>query len=91
MWENEFAHALLTEYTCSVTESFMADRTGLDNTMLHYLAVWRAMVSVPRPVHSKITLTYSLTWQTDRCTLWRMAFGHYKTPRRPFSLHLLFE
>ena len=48
----------------------MADRTGLDSTtLLHYLAVRRAMVSVNhryRPAHSKITLTYSLTWQTDR-------------------------
>ena len=28
-------------------ESFMADRTGLDGTMLHYLAVQQAMVNVP--------------------------------------------
>ena len=57
---NEHAHALLTIYSFS-RESFMADRTGLDSTMLHYLAVQRAMVSVNRPVHSKIMLTYSLT------------------------------
>ena len=57
---NEHAHALLTIYSFS-GESFMADRTGLDSTMLHYLAVQRAMVSVNRPVHSKIMLTYSLT------------------------------
>jgi len=50
----------------------MADRMGLDSTMLHYLTVWQAMVSLHRPIHSKIT--YLLTWQTDRCTLWRMAF-----------------
>ena len=25
-------------------------------------------------IHSKITLTYSLTWQTDCCIPWRMAF-----------------
>ena len=42
-------------------ESFMADRTGLDSTMLHYLAERQAMVSVHRPIHPKITLTYSLT------------------------------
>ena len=42
-------------------DSFMADRMGLDGTMLHYLAVRKAMVSVHTPVHSKITLTYSLT------------------------------
>ena len=43
----------------------MADRMGLDSTMLHYLAVRKAMVSVHKFVHSKITLTYSLTWQAD--------------------------
>ena len=47
---------------------------GLDGTMLHYLAVRKAMVSVHRPIHSKITLTYSLTWQTDHFTPRRMAF-----------------
>ena len=51
MWANEHAHTLLTIYSFS-RESFMADRTGLDSTMLHYLAVQRAMVSVNRPVHS---------------------------------------
>ena len=59
---NELAHAVWTEYSC---DSFMADRMGLDGTMLHYLAVRKAMVSLHRPVHLKITLTYSLTWQTD--------------------------
>ena len=63
---NELAHALRTECSC---DSFMADRMGLDSTILHYLAVRKAMVSVHKPVHSKITLTYSLTWQADRCTL----------------------
>ena len=57
---NKHAHALLTIYSFS-RESFMADRTGLDSTMLHYLAEERAMVSVNRPIHSKIMLTYSLT------------------------------
>ena len=52
----------------------MADRMGLDGTMLHYLAVRKALVRVNRPVHSKITLPYSLTWQTDCCTPRRMAF-----------------
>ena len=55
---NEFTHALIYLFS---RESFMADRTGLDSTMLHYLAVQQAMVSVHRPAHSKITLTYSLT------------------------------
>ena len=49
---------------------YMADRMGLDGTRLHYLAVQKAMVSVNRPVHSKITLT----WQTDRCSPRRMTF-----------------
>ena len=53
----------------------MADRTGLDSTMLHYLAVQKAIVSVHRPIHLKITLTYSLTWQTDHCSPLRMAFN----------------
>ena len=52
--------ALMTE-CCEQSASLMVDRTGLDNTMLHYLAVWRAMVSLHRAVHSKITLIYSLT------------------------------
>ena len=79
-------------------DSYMADRMGLDGTRLHYLAVRKAMVSIHRPVHSKITLTYLLTWQTDRCTPWRMAF---KAPLNDktalsqalvkFSLHLLFK
>ena len=42
---NELAHALWTEYHC---ESFMADRTGLGGTTLHYLAIRQAMVSVFR-------------------------------------------
>ena len=33
---------------------------NLDGTVLHYLAVWKAMVSIHRPVHSKITLTTHL-------------------------------
>ena len=54
----------------------MADRMGLDGTMLHYLAVRKAtcIVSIHRPVHSKIMLTYSLTWQTNCCTPRRMTF-----------------
>ena len=60
---NELAHAVRTEYSC---DSFMADRMGLNGTMLHYLAVRKAMVSVHKPVHPKITVTYSLTRQADR-------------------------
>ena len=52
----------------------MADRTGLYSTTLHYLAVQRTMVSVHRLVLLKITLTYSLTSQTNSCTLRRTAF-----------------
>ena len=72
-------------YSFSCNSFFMADRIGLDGTMLHYLAVRKAMVSVHRPVHSKITLTYSLTWQTDRCTSRRMAFKALLNAKaRPF-------
>ena len=51
----------------------MANRVRLDSTTLHYLTLQQAMVSVHRPVHFKIMLTYSLTWQTGCCTLRRMA------------------
>ena len=79
---NELAHAVRTEYSC---DSFMADRMGLDGTMLHYLAVRKAMVNVHKPVHSKITLTYSLTWQADHCTSRRMAFKALLNAKaRPF-------
>ena len=78
---NELAHAVRTEYSC---DSFMADRMELDGTMLHYLAVRKAMVSVHKPVHSKITLTYSLTWQADHCTSWRTAFKALNTKVQPF-------
>ena len=45
----------------------MADRTGLGTTTLHYmyLAVRQAMASAHKTVHSKITLTCWLTWQTE--------------------------
>ena len=56
---NELAHAVQTE--CRF-DSFMADRVGLDGTMLHYLAVRKAMVSVHKPVHSKITLLNLLAY-----------------------------
>ena len=79
---NELAHTVRTEYSC---DSFMADRMGLDGTMLHYLAVRKAMVSVHKPVHSKITLTYSLTWQAGRCVSRRMAFKALLNAKaRPF-------
>ena len=57
---NELAHAVRTEYSF---DSFLADRTGLDGTMLHYLAVRKAMVSVHKPIHSKITLTIDNTYR----------------------------
>ena len=55
---NELAHAVRTEYSY---DNFMANKMGLNGTMLHYLTVWKAMVSVHKPVHSKIMQTYSLT------------------------------
>ena len=51
---NELAHTLLTELS---SESFLADRTELYGTTLHYLAVQQAMMSVHRLVYSKISLT----------------------------------
>ena len=79
---NELAHAVQIEYS---HDSFMADRMELDGTMLHYLAVRKAMVSVQKPVYSKITLTYSLTWQADHCTSQRMAFKALLNAKaRPF-------
>ena len=63
-------------HSFSCDSFYMADRMGLDGTMLHYLAVRKALVRVHRPIHSKIMLPYSLTctWQTDCCTPRRMAF-----------------
>ena len=84
-WTNEFAHALLTWiYSFSCESFYMADRTELDSTTVHYLAVRLAMVSIHRPVHWKITLTYSLTWQTGCCTR-KWLLRRYKMPRWPFS------
>ena len=58
--------------TCGQTNEpatlYMAYRMELDGTMLHYLAVQKTMVSVHRPILSKMTITYLLTWQTDHCS-----------------------
>ena len=40
--ENEVTHAVRTEYSC---DSFVADRMGLDGTMIHHLAVRKATES----------------------------------------------
>ena len=75
-------------YLFSRESFYMADRTGLDSTMLHYLAVQRAMVSVHRPVDSKIMVTYALTWHKltadGRCTLRRMAFEALQNAKAAF-------
>ena len=61
---DELAHAVWT-YSRSVAIAFIwPTKTAL---------VRKAVVSVHRPLHSKITLTYSLTWLTDRCSPRRMA------------------
>ena len=57
-YELSDAHALWYSFGC---ENLMTNRLGLGSTTLHYLAIRQAMVSVHRPVHWKITLTYSLT------------------------------
>ena len=54
---NELAHAVRTDTVFNCDSFYMGD---LDGTMLHYLAVRKAMVSVHRPVHLKITLTTRL-------------------------------
>ena len=61
----------------------MVERMGLGGTVHHYLAVWKAVVSVHKPVYSKITLTYWPAWQSDRCTPQRMAFKVLLTLYRP--------
>ena len=58
----------------SCNSFYMVDRMGLGGTMLHYLTLWKALVSIHRPVHSKITLTYLPTWQTDHYSHRRLAF-----------------
>ena len=72
-------------------ESYVADRTGLDSTMLHYQPVQQAMMSMHRPVHSKIMVTYALTWQTDR---WRALYapenGFWSVTKRQGGLFLSF-
>ena len=68
---NELAHAVcygqIQLFNCD--SFYMAN---LDDTMLHYQAVQKAIVSVHRPVQWKITLTYTLSWQTDHCSPRRM-------------------
>ena len=39
---NDLTHALWTDFTLSV-EKAMAEKTGLDGSMLYYLAVWQNM------------------------------------------------
>ena len=77
-------HTLYRQNTF-VIAFYMANRIGLDGTMLHYLAVWKAMVSLHRLVHLKITPTYLLTWQTDRCSPWRMALKALMNPKAALS------
>ena len=48
---DELAYTLLMEKSST---SVLADRMGLYGTTLHYLAVQQAMMSVHRPVYSKI-------------------------------------
>ena len=74
MWAKEWTHPRFIDrniYSFSHESFYVADRTGLVSTTLHYLAVQQAMVSVHRPVHSKIMVTYALTWQTDS---WRALY-----------------
>ena len=54
-YELSDTHALWYSFGC---ENLMTNRLGLGSTTVHYLAIRQAMVSVHRPVHLKITLTY---------------------------------
>ena len=78
-------------YLFSRESFYMADRTGLDRTTLHYLAVQQAMVSVHWPVRLNITVTYAPTWQTD---CWRALYilekGFWSVTKRQGGLFLSF-
>ena len=67
MWAKEWTSPCFIDrlYSLSHESFYMADRMGLDSIMLHYLAVQQAMVSIHRPVHSKIMVAYTLTRQTN--------------------------
>ena len=69
---NELTHALWTDILVQLRKSY-----GWQNgTRQHYVTLLGSTASYGErtAVHSKIKLTYSLTWQTDLCTLLRMAF-----------------
>ena len=64
---------LILQYTCSVANAlWLTEWNYTALCYIHYLAVQQAMVSVHRPVHSKIVLTCLLAWHTDGCTPQRM-------------------
>ena len=66
-WMNELTRVLRTKYTRSVGKAYGLQNRTIGDTTLHYLAVWQAIhvASVPIPLRSKITLIYSLTYQTN--------------------------
>ena len=65
--------------------------TKPNSTILHYLAVLQAMVSVHRLVCSKIMLTCLLTCQTDRCIPGKKTkIALSQALLKPY-MHLLFE
>ena len=69
---NELTHALWTDILVQLRKPY-----GWQNgTRQHYVTLLGSTASYGEctAVHSKIKLTYSLTWQTDLCTLLRMAF-----------------
>ena len=72
MWVNEWTRSCFADRIYSFShESFMADRMGLVITGQHYVTLPGSTVSLHRPVHSKITVTCTLTWQTD---CWRALY-----------------
>ena len=80
MWVNEWTRPRFIEriYFLSCESFIWLTEWDLTALRLHYLAVQQAMVSAHRPLHSKITVTYVLTWQTDH---WRVLY----TPENGFQ------
>ena len=63
------------------SESLRPKEWDLDSTMLHYLAVWKSMVSIHRPVHLKL---HTLPDKLIAVYPWKMALKALLTTRWPF-------
>ena len=79
MWANEWTRPRIIDNIVIQSWKLLCGwQNGTRQHYVHYLGVQQAMVSVHRPVHSKITVTCMLTWQTDR---WRTLY----TPANGFQ------